>query len=253
MPDSIEIKLESQREALKVTEADIEKKNKDKIILKNDIATLEKISKEINHITDAYAQAHQTIQRDTTDLDNYLANKKAMIEAPVKDKKDAIISKIVEVDKGINDINKEIENLQKVLDKVQAGYNKAEATRNISQSDYDSYKTRQKEIDNALKELKDLKAQIGKEEDKNNVENMYFYIQELDDLLNALKPRILDKEGFKSAVISAWGKINENEEDLRTKATELETAKNNLSGKLTELEKAKASRRKNILDKLAAI
>ncbi|MDR4505830.1 MAG: hypothetical protein MRK01_13745 [Candidatus Scalindua sp.] len=243
----------SQEEIIKKTK-EIEKKTKEKNTLKGDITNLEKIRIEINQISDAYKQGLKSIQKDTTEIENYLSLKESMLEIAVKDKKDKIISKIQEVDESIHNINEEVKALEKALQTAQEGYRDAKVNRDKSQINYNSFKAKQKDIEDKLKKLKDLKQLIVKEEDgNNNTTNMYFFIQDIKMLFEETKSDILSVEDFKQKLLEAWNGLDANEMSVRAKESLLEEAKKKLNEKQKALETARKDRNQLILEILKTI
>lgn len=257
---AIETKTRDKNEFLKTTEGEIksktkeiEEKTKQKNTVKGDIANLEKIVKEINLISDAYKQGFTSIQTDTTEIEKYLSSKEAMLENAVKDKKDEIISKIDEVDDSITKIKDAVDKLKKDLPKAQEEYGELKVKLDESQNNYNSVKAKQKDIEDKLKKLKELKQSIVKEEAGNNTANIYFFIHDSKKLLEKMKPDILPEAEFKQKLLKELNNLYDAEKNVRDKETLLEKAKNELNEKQKALETAIKDRNQHILEKLKTI
>lgn len=125
--------------------------------------------------------------------------------------------------------------------------------RDMSQNEYNSFKAKQKVIENNLKTLKDLKKRIEQEEDDKDTANMYFFLQESKKLLDATKTDILSEKDFKNKLLEEWAKLDADEMSARTKELSVEVAKNKLNEKQKALETARKERNQHILEKLKTI
>lgn len=253
MVENPEEKLKALKDDLQSTETELGQLTKEKDTLKADIATLERIVSDVNQVVTAYGQALQNIEKDKKYIEDYSQIKVPMIEAAIQNKKDAINEKIKEVNDQIKTTESKVKELKGKSETANAEYKTAKENRDKNQNGFDSLKTLQKTIDGNLKELKNLKESIEKDEEKNKTANMYFLISELNSLLYETKSSIKTQEEFKSALFQAWQDLDLAETALREKDESMKTAKKEFEDKQNELQSLMKNRRAKILEVISNI
>lgn len=249
MPDKPGDKLKQLKNELQNKENELGNVTKERDTIKSDIVALEKIVAEVQQILVAYKQALQGIKKDKTDIDNYLKIKEPMIEAAIKEKKEAVEAKIKEVDDEIKKMEQDAKEHTIKRDTAYADRESAKESVDEKQHTYDSLKALQKNVDDSLKELKNLKDAIEKEEDNRNTANMYFLFLEFNKLLEKSEGEIKTEVELESALYEAWTELDEAKITLRDKEEQLKTSEALLGAKEKDLESAKKNRRQIVLKK----
>ncbi len=253
MPYNPESKLNDLKTKLQGSETELREMTKERDTLKSDIAALEKIVNEVNQAVSAYGQALQNTEKDRKAIQDYSDIKTPMIEAAVKDKKDAIDAKIKEADDQIKAMEKEVIQLEGKSVNADTAYENTKRDRDKKQDAYNALKALQKTIGDNLKEHNNLKQLIDKAESDNKPASMYFLDVELNKLLSETKSSIKTQEDFKSALNDAWTALDSAETALRDRKEKMTTAQTDLDNKEKELDFANKNRRTKVLEAISNI
>ena len=221
---------------------------KDSEILKEKIASSEKAVTEIGQILSAYVQALKNLDKERKDIEGYFETKTRMIEAAIQNKEQVIDTTIGEFDKEVSAKTDDQRELEKKHNEAKEGYEGAKKAADEKQKAFDFLKRYQKDAEDRLKELKNLRQEIEKEEEKNNIGAMYFLIQELRSTLD--RAQIKSRADLEAELYEAWSAVYSAAEDLRVKKEEWEKAKQDLEQLNKELEALKKNRREEILKRI---
>lgn len=231
---------DSQRQIIQLT--------KDSEILREKIASSEKAVTDIGQILSAYVQALKTLDKERKDIEGYFETKTRMIEAAIQNKEQVIDTTIGEFDKEVSAKTDDQGELEKKHNEAKKGYEGAKQAADEKQKAFDSLKRYQKDAEDRLKELKNLRQEIEKEEEGSNIGAMYFLIQELRSTLD--RAQIKSKADLEADLYEAWSAVYSAAEDLRVKKEEWEKAKQDLEQLNKELEALKKNRREEILKRI---
>jgi chromosome segregation ATPase len=251
-----EARLSDLKAKLKEKEAEVGKLVKAKESLRTEVAALEKVVREIDQFSNSYSQALPNFEKSIQDIGDYFQTRLPEIEAAAGDKKDAVNSKIGEVDSRIKKMQKEQRTMEEKIQKLKSDYEAANQDYLTKQKEFDSVKALRKTIEDRLNDIKTLRASIEKEEkgeEETNTANMYFLIKELDQQLSAVKPEIKSAEEFKALLLNAWQELSSAEAAVKKKEEQMRDAKEKYDMKKKELEALLRDRRKTILTELTNI
>lgn len=249
MSGTIEEKLSELEIKYQAIEAEIGGKIRDKDNLKADISDLKKIVAEVSQVVGNYKKVCGKIKEEKGAIEDYNQKKKAMIEAAINDseKQDKIESKISEVEADIKSKEGQLNNIESKFKAAKTELEDAKTDLNNKQIKYDKLKTYQKDIEEYIKNLKNLRMLIEKEEDDGNFPNMYFYSTEIEGNVGFA---IMAEGELSSALYKAWQELDIAKLELREKDDKMKVAKINLETGQKEIELIKSKRRENILEKL---
>lgn len=251
-----EAKLSDLKAKLKEKEAEVGKLVKTKESLRTEVAALEKVVREIDQFSNSYSHALPNFEKSIQDMGDYFQTRMPEIEVAAGDKKDAVNTKIGEVDSRIKKMQKEQRSLEEKIQKLKSDYEGAQQDYLTKQKEFDSVKALRKTIEDKLNDIKTLRASIEKEEkgeEETNTANMYFLIKELDQQLSAVKPEIKSAEEFKALLLNAWQELASAEAAVKKKEEQMNDAKEKYEVKKRELESMLQNRRKTILTELTNI
>jgi len=230
MPETIEEELTKLQSDFTGNQSEIERLSNINKDLKASIDGLAKKVAEVKKVFDPYNQLLENIRIEKESNAAIVIQKKAIVDADLDENAKKNISiKIKTVDDYIGKLEKEE---QKLIDKVKEINNKIDdakadiANKNIS---FDTIKQYQKNVEEDLKVLKDLKTSLQKEE---NTKILFYYLETLGKI---------------------EGKIYDTSDILKTKLyqaqEDLEAAKAHLSEKEGELKTARADLEAKTKDK----
>ena len=251
-----EARLSDLKSKLQEKEAEVGKLVKAKESLRTEVAALEKVVREIDQFSNSYSQALPNFEKSIQDIGDYFQTRMPEIEAAAGDKKDAVNSKIGEMDSRIKKMQKEQRSLEEKVEKSKGDYEAAQRDYLTKQKEFDSVKALRKTIEDKLNDIKTLRASIEKEEkgeEETNTANMYFLIKELDQQLSAVKTEIKSAEEFKALLLNAWQELSSAEAAVKQKEEQMRDAKEKYDVKKRELESMLQNRRKTILTELTNI
>ena len=207
--------LRQLKNDLQNTENEITQKAGEKEVLKGKITSLEKVVNELKPVKNTYGQVLETIKKDKSDIEKYLETKVPMIHAAVQETKDEIDEKINEFKKEILEKNEYLNKTKNEYDKANQEYQSAQGTRVEKQKNYDDQKNYQKTVSGKLDDLKGLKREIEKEEEKRNTANMYFLGEEMTSVLETTD--IISQEDLQKKLFDASNELYMADEDVRLK------------------------------------
>ncbi len=247
----IEVKLKELKDQLQATEAVIDKKSKERETLNADINDLQKIVNEVNQLVDAFSKAFENIRKSKTELEDYAATKKTMINAalPEEDRK-TVGDKIGEVDNNITNKGNEVTTLLQNYEEAKSNFEASQKYLNKKQEEFDLLKTYQKEVDGKLKNLKNLRGLIEKADEENNLPKMYFWINELNTKLDSKNFELKTKDDLKDNLYSAWKELDNAKQACRENEEKMRNAKIELENGQRTLDSLKAKRDTDILDRI---
>lgn len=251
-----ETKLDALKAKLKDREAEVGKLVKAKESLRTEVASLEKVVREVNQLSTSYSHALQNFEKSIEDIENYAQTRRPEIEAAAGDKKDAADTKIGEADALIKKMTKEMGSLAEKFEKSKADYEAENQNYLAKQKDFDSLKNARKRIEDKLNDIKTLRAAVEKEEkqgEEKNTANMYFLMVELEQMLSAVKSDIKPAEEYKDLLLKTWQDMDSAGTAVQKKEEQMKEAKEKYEMKKRELASVLQNRRKTILAELTNI
>jgi chromosome segregation ATPase len=251
-----ETKLDDLRAKLQARDKEVGKLVKAKESLRTEVAALEKVVREINQFSNSYSQALQGYEKSIEDMENYSQTHGPEIEAAVGDKKEAVNTKIEEVDSRVKKMKKEQQTLEEKVEKYKSDYEAAKQDYLSKQKEFNSLKTLRKTIEDKLNDMKTLRASIERGEregEETDTAHMYFLTAELDQLLAAVKAEIRPAEEYKALLIKTWQEVDSAETAVKKREEQMREAEEKYEMKKRELELVLQDRRKTILTELANI
>jgi chromosome segregation ATPase len=252
-----EAKLSDLKAKLKEKEAEVGKLVKSKESLRAEVAALEKVVREIEQFSNAYSHALPNVEKGIEDMENYSQTRIPEFEAAAGDKKkDAVNTKIGELDSRIKKMKKEQRTLEDKVEKSKSDYEAVKQDYLTKQTEFESVKSLRKTIEDKLVDIKTLRASIEKEEkegEETSTANIYFLMLELNQQLSAVKSEIKSAEEFKALLLNAWQELASAEAAVKRKEEQMRDAKEKYEMKKRELESTLQNRRKTILTELTNI
>jgi chromosome segregation ATPase len=176
------------KDDLAKAQADLDKQAKSNASLKADVGVLEKTEKDVEQAISAYQQAWQNLLNDQKDLNEYVTGKLRMAEAAVGKDKAAAIDEIIR-QAGTENLESDIAKSRTAVRQAKRNYSNASDELEDAQAEFARAKAYLADQTANLKTAKELMTRTEKE-DPAHPENMYFFITEMQSLLQKtdLKP-----------------------------------------------------------------
>jgi hypothetical protein len=219
-------------------QADLDKQTRINAGLKADVAVLEKSEKDIEQAITGYQQALPSLVKDRKDLSDYVNQKLPMAVAAVGKKNQDTINQIInQSDLGSFDVK--IASSRAEVRKAKTKYSEAADALEDAQTAFARAKAYLADQTANLKTAKDLMARAEKE-DPANPANMYFFITQMQNILN---PPKTDKSDLKT-VETLRNDLSQVLQNLNTALTATREAKKDWDEKQIDFE----NRQKDFLD-----
>jgi chromosome segregation ATPase len=241
--------LKQLKDDLQNTENEITQKTGEREVLKGKITSLEKVVNELKPVRNTYGQFLETLKKDKGDIEKYLETKVPMIHAAVQETKDKIDEKIDEFDKEISEKKEDLKKIKGAYDKANQEYQSAQGVVVEKQKNYNDQKNYQRTVSGKLDDLKALKKEVEKEEEKRNTANMYFFSEEMTSVLETTD--IISQEDLQKKLFDAWNALYLANEDLRLKKDEWDRTKKEFETAQNELQALESNRRQEILTRIS--
>ena len=251
-----ESKNDNPETVLEKIVAQMKAKEKEKSVLetsiggyKKVIAELTKVVTEIVQGVDNYKKRVVDFQKDIEIINVYYQKKKEMIDAVLKDK-DAILKIIGGYDDGVENLKKRLNDLKGQLGQTNAEHEALMSVALSKETAYNNMKSLGNTIESNLKNLKQLRDSIEKEDDTINARTVFFLVFEMERILLETKKEVRSEDALKSECNVAWKQLEKARIDLDNKKEEREEIKAQLNQKQKELELLQKNRREEILKRI---
>lgn len=244
MPDPDARAKELQKQQAQIL-ADIAKLTKQSESLKTDIASLTDAGTAIKDVLTAYKEALPNLIKELKEDETYADTKMRMILCAVEKHKPAIDQKIAEYDRKIGEKTAALEQLKNRKTDAENQLTQAQQDQDNKDKKYKYWTGLKDDIEKKLKDIKDLKTQIEKEDDASHAASMYFLALELQQVLGSIK--IVSSDDLKRYLYSASDELSKAKEVVRQKEAQLATATTDLQTAQTELDDLVQKRRDNLL------
>lgn len=267
--ESVSILLDKLRKELDDTTSDIDKDNKKKEYLTNNIKELTDKKNEIDKIVGDYEKEFNKLIEKNAEFQGYVESKKPMTDS-LGDKKQDITRIINEQNEKVLPTKNELKKLlNEDLPNAKTGLLNAQSNLTIKQKDYEDFKTwlkdYPKELQNKSKELDGLKTSIDdyikkiddyiKKDElaelKDELAELYFFIKESNAFSENLQQNVEKPGKFKSDLEDKWKNINVEMRNVRNSEDSLRETQYKIEEKRKELIRLEAERLKKILEKIA--
>jgi chromosome segregation ATPase len=242
----------SVEEELKELQGQFDAKQQQIKILTNDSSDLKrridenaKKVNDVKQVSDPYKQLLDNIRTEKEGIAAIAIQKTAMVNAELDDNaKQNIKAKIKDVDDAIKELENEkqtkIDNVVDINNKITQAKEDIENKKTV----FESLKNYQKTVEEDLKQLKDLKTALQKEEST----KILFFL--LEDLGNIKDKSYDSSETLKSKLYEAQSKLEAAKAHLSEEEGELKTAKADLDAKTKEKDMKIKSRKTDIIDQI---
>ncbi len=239
-------KLKELKKELQRSQAEIDRLKKRTDDLQLDVQSLDTTVNEVQQILAAYSQGLKGLEKDKDDLKYFFETKNRMVEAAIREKKEAIDRMIDDVDHQLHEIRVRVQQLREESMSAYKQHNEAQQTADEKQSAYDRAKGYQKKVADQISQLKVLKDLVTKADDATDIPGMYFLVQELKNLLS--QTEIVSQHQLADRLNEALSELELAKENLRTKKNYWEVLKAAYEEEQKKLADKEAGRREQILN-----
>lgn len=241
-PKSTEKELQSELES---KQQQIKELMDSSAALKASIDALTKKINDIKQLSNPYKQLLQNIETEKKDIAGTAIQKTAVVNNALDEEtKQDISAKIKEIDDTIEVLKSEEDTLIKNVEDINKEITEAKGDIEKKKTDYDLLKNYQKTVEEDLKDLKDLKTSLQKED---NPKILFYYLE----ALTKINEKTYDSsEELVSKLNTAWDELEEAKAKLSGKEAELKTEQAKLDAKTKEKDMKIKNRKDDIINKI---